>query len=285
MSTTSKVIPKFYLPKEHPEDMKLLVEGLVTNNGQPLKSAVSWLQEKLTVHEGRTTGKTMSATTIKNYLAGFYVLDLFKADNILYSESQPLERASVPSKARIEVIGSLKLILNFQSIETFNESLTRICLQYSKIVRDYNSDRRVLQAKFELEDKPKPTKLQYLLIKHCDYSYVGHPGVGYLDMFYQDKVQIDNSLKLLQFIAENYRDVAQRNLGLIPLDKIFNHLKEVTDYREEDFKKYLTQLQLTNRIELRTTKSQLAQNMGIDLVDIRGIQYGFVKIVEPAIAI
>ena len=75
MSTTSKVIPKFYLPKEHPEDMKLLVEGLVTHNRQPLKSSVLWLQEKLTAHQGRTTGKTKSATTIKNYLAGFYVLD------------------------------------------------------------------------------------------------------------------------------------------------------------------------------------------------------------------
>lgn len=285
MGTTSKIIPKFYLPKEYPEDMKLLVEGLVANNGQPLKSTVLWLQEKLTAHEGRTIGKTKSATTIKNYLAGFYVLDLFKANNHLYSESPPQDRASVLSQARIEVIVPLKLILNSKSIESFNESLTRICLQYSKIVREYNSDRRILQEKFELEEKPKPAKLQELLTKYCGYSYVGNPGVGYLDIFYQDKVQIDNSLKLLQFIAENYRDLAQSNLGLIPLVNIFNHLKEVSEYREEDFKKYLTQLQLTNRIELRATKTQFAQNIGLDLIDIRGVKYGFIKIVEPAIAI
>ncbi len=281
----SKIIPIFYLPKKYPEDMKLLVEGLVANDGQALKSAVLWLQGKLLAHEGRRIGSPMSDTSIKNYLAGFYVLDLFKANNNLYSEVQPLKRASVPLEARIEVIKPLRLILKSQPIESFTESFTQICLQYSQIIILYNIERRRLQEKHELSAKPKPAKLQHLLQKYCGYTYVGHPGVGYLDMFYRDKVRIDNYLNLLEFMVSHYGKIAEKTLGLIPIVNILNHLVGISDYRAEDFKQHLIQLQLTHRIELMTTKSQMAKNMGLELFDIRGVKYGFVKIVESAIAI
>ena len=77
----------------------------------------------------------------------------------------------------------------------------------------------------------------------------------------------------------------QKSLGLVPLAQIFTYLKQVSDYTEDEFKKHLIQLQLTHRIELRTTKSQFARNIGIDLVDIRGVNYGFIKLLEPAIAV
>lgn len=276
----SKIIPVFYLPKKYPEDMRLLAEGLVANDGQTLKSAVSWLQGKLVAHEGRKAGNPMSDTTIKNYLAGFYILDLFKANNKLYSEATLLKRASVPIQATIKVISPLRTILDSKSVESFNESLTQVCSQHSQLVKTYNFDRRLLQEKHQLEEKSNPAKIQQLLIEYCGYSYVGHPGVGYLDLFYTDKVQIDNYLKFLQVIIDNYGEMARQNLGLIPLANVFERLKQVSDYREEEFKRYLLQLKLTNRIELRTTKSQLAENMGIELVDIQGTKYGFMKLVE-----
>jgi flagellin-specific chaperone FliS len=287
----SKIIPVFYLPKEYPEDIKLLAEGLLANDGQSLKSAVLWLQGKLLAHSGPKAGSPMSDTTIKNYLAGFYVLDLFKASAgnasakslRFYSDAQPQIRASVPIQAKIEIINPLQFILNSSTIESFSENLTRLCFERSRLVIDYNYDRRILQEKYGLEEKPKPAKLQELLKNYCGYSHVGHPGLGYLDLFYKEKVQIDNYLKLLQFIRENYREMAQQNLGLIPLANVFARLKQISDYREEDFKRYLIQLKLTNRIELRTTKSQLAKNMGIELIDIQGIKYGFIKIVESAV--
>ena len=34
----SKIIPIFYLPKEYEEDIRILSEGLVANNGQSLKA-------------------------------------------------------------------------------------------------------------------------------------------------------------------------------------------------------------------------------------------------------
>lgn len=287
----SKIIPVFYLPKEYPEDMKLLAEGLVASRGQTFKSAVLWLQDKLVAHEGKKAGSPMSDTTIKNYLAGFYVLDLFKASDSsasakslhFYSDASPQKRASVPIKAKIEAINQLQVILNTSTIESFSENFNRLCFERSKLVIDYNYDRRILQERYGLEAKPKPGQLQEFLKKYCGYSDVGHPGVGYLDLFYRDKVQIDNYLKLLQFIVENYGEVARQNLGLIPLVNIFARLKQIADYREEDFKRYLVQLKLTNRIELRTTKSQLAENMGIELIDIQGIKYGFIKVVESAV--
>jgi hypothetical protein len=284
----SKIIPIFHLPKEYPEDMRILAKGLVANNGQTLKTTLSWLEGKLVTHKahrGKPAGTPMSGTTIKNYLTGFYVLDLFKADGKLYSETMPRPRASVSVNAKIEVSKPLEIVLQNSSVEVFEENFTRTCSQYSQVVIDYNSNRWLLQEKYHINDNCPPAQLKELLTKYCEYSYVGHPGVGYLEIFYNEKIQIDNYLNLFDFIVKNYSDLAEKSLGLIPLANILNHLRQVSDYTDEDFKKHLIQLQLTHRIELRTTKSQLARNMGIDLVDIRGVKYGFIKILEPAIAV
>jgi uncharacterized protein YutD len=287
----SKIIPIFYLPKEYEEDMRILAEGLVANNGQTLKVALSWLERKLVTHKahkGKPAGTPMSATTIKNYLAGFYVLDLYKADGHIYSDTKTEKtRASISVQSKIQVINPLEnFAQNFSSLEAFNENLTQICSQYSQLVKDYSNARFLLYEKHQLSENPEASQLQELLIKHCGYRYVGNPGVGYLDLFYRHKIQIDNYLNLLDFILNNYRDIAQKSLGLVPVAQIRDRVvKQVSDYTEEDLKKHLIQLQLTHRIELRTTKSQLARNMGIDLIDIRGVKYGFIKILESAIAV
>ena len=281
----SKIIPIFYLPKKYPEDMRVLVEGLVANNGQTVKAALSWLSGKLLAHSGKKAGSPMAEATIKNYLAGFYVLDLFKADGNLYSETSPRQRASVSVKSKIEVAKpALDVFSKYLSIELFEESLTQLCTESSQICRDYNCDRLKLHEKYQLEENPEPSKLKELLEKHCGYSYVGNPGVGYLDLFYRDKVQIDNYIKLMEVILNNYGDYAKENLGLVPIDKILNSLKYGYDYVDEEIQRFLIKLRITNRIELRMTKTQLAKNLGIELVDIQGVKYGFLKIVDYSLA-
>ncbi|AFY83979.1 hypothetical protein [Oscillatoria acuminata] len=286
----SKIIPVFYIPKEYPEDMKILAEGLVANNGQTLKATLSWLEGKLVTHKphkGKPAGIPMSATTIQNYLEGFYVLDFYKADGQLYSETQTEKtRASISVQSKIQAVTPLEnLVKHSDNLERFTENLTEIGCQYSQLVKDYNKALSILDEQEWLPENPTPAKLQELLVQHCGYSFVGQPGVGYLDRFYRDKISIDSYLNLLDFIVKNYGDQAQKSLGLVPLAQIFTYIKQVSDYTEDEFKKHLIQLQLTHRIELRTTKSQFARNIGIDLVDIRGVNYGFIKILEPAIAV
>jgi hypothetical protein len=286
----SKIIPVFYLPKEYPEDMRILTQGLVASNGQTLKAALSWLEGKLVTHKahkGKPAGTPMSATTIKNYLAGFYVLDIYKADGQLYSETKPEKtRSSISVQSKIEVIKPLEtLAKKSSSVEVFNEKFTQICSQYSQIIKDYTKDRFLLYEKHQLSENPEPSQLEKILIQHCAYSYVGNPGVGYLDLFYRHQIQIDNYLNLLDFILNNYRDIAQKSLGLVPVAQIRDRIMtQGAGYTEEHFKKHLIQLQLTHRIELRTTKSQFAQNIGIDLVDIHGVKYGYIKLLELTIA-
>lgn len=285
----SKIIPVFYLPKEYPEDMRILTQGLVASNGQTLKAALSWLEGKLVTHKahkGKPAGTPMSATTIKNYLAGFYVLDIYKADGQLYSETKPEKtRLSISVQSKIEVIKPLEtLAKKSSSVEVFNEKFTQICSQYSQIIKDYTKDRFLLYEKHQLSENPEPSQLEKLLIQHCGYSYVGNPGVGYLDLFYRDKIQIENYLNLLEFIVKNYGDLAHKSLGLVPVAQIRDRIMtQGSDYSEEDFNRHLTQLRLTHRVELITTKSQLAQNIGIDLVEISGIRYGFLKVIQPAL--
>lgn len=285
----SKIIPVFYLPKEYPEDMRILTQGLVASNGQTLKAALSWLEGKLVTHKahkGKPAGTPMSATTIKNYLAGFYVLDIYKADGQLYSETKPEKtRSSISVQSKIEVIKPLEaLAKKSYSVEVFNEKFTQICSQYSQIIKDYTKDRFLLYEKYQLSENPEPSQLEKLLIQHCGYSYVGNPGVGYLDLFYRDKIQIENYLNLLEFIVKNYGDLAHKSLGLVPVAQIRDRIMtQGSDYSEEDFNRHLTQLRLTHRVELITTKSQLAQNIGIDLVEISGIRYGFLKVIQPAL--
>lgn len=285
----SKIIPVFYLPKEYPEDMRILTQGLVANNGQTLKAALTWLEGKLVTnkaHKGKPAGTPMSATTIKNYLAGFYALDLYKADGHIYSETNTEKtRASISVQSKIQVINPLEnLAHNSPSIEVFNENLTQICSQYSQLVRDYTNARFKLHETHQLSDNPEPSVIQKLLIQNCGYSYVGNPGVGYLDLFYREKIEIDSYMKLLEFIVKNYAGIAQKTLGLVPLSQIFTHLTLVANYTKIDFDTHLNQLRLTHRVELITTKAQLAQNIGIDLVEISGIKYGFVKVIQPALA-
>ncbi|MBE9222601.1 hypothetical protein IQ215_07810 [Cyanobacterium stanieri LEGE 03274] len=281
----SKIIPKFHLPKEYPEDMKLFTESLVHNNGQTLKAVVNSLFGKIMSHTGKTKGKSKSKTTIKNYLTGFYVLDLFSSDNLFYSDTAPSEKVSISINSVISVTPTLKDCLHSSSIDSFNEKFTDLCTEKSLLIRKYNSDRNFLKEKHNLPENPSRSLIQQMLVKHCDYSYVGIPGVEYLDRFYQDKIQIDSYLKLMSFILQNYGELAKKRLGLIPIANILDHIKKISNYTDEEFKQHLLQLQLTHRIELRTTKSQLARNMGIDLVNIRGVQYGFMKILEPSILV
>lgn len=276
----SKIIPKFYLPKEYPEDMRILVQALIENDGEKLNQAIDWLTGKMISHTGRTQGQPKKNTTIKNYLDGIYVLDLFSSDNLFYSDKPPSPKVSLSRKHIIHVKPELKECINGSSIDRFNEKLTQICSEQSFLVKEYKNDKMFLKEKYGLPDKYSLSFLQKMLIDKCNYSYVDKKGMTYLDIFYQDKMQIDDYLQLMNFILENYRDFAKERLGLIPVANILNHLKRVSYYTDEMFKKHLIQLQLTHRIELRTTKSQLARNMGIDLLEIRGVKYGFIKILE-----
>lgn len=268
--------------------MRILAKGLVANNGKTLKDTLSWLEGKLVTHKphkGKPAGTPMSATTIQNYLAGFYVLDLYKADGQLYSETKTEKtRASISVRAKIQVIKPLE---NFEKslsyIEVFEEKLTQIVCQNSQLVKDYIQAYCLLNEKEFLPENQTHAKLQDLLVQHCGYSFVGDPGIGYLEVFYQDKISIDNYLNLFEFIVKHYGDQAQKSLGLVPLAQIFTHLKQVSNYTEEDFNRHLTQLWLTHRVELITTKSKLAQNIGIELVEISGIKYGFLKVIQPAL--
>lgn len=279
MKVMPKIIPKFYLPKEYPEDMRLIAEALINQDGKDLKSVVNCLVGKIISHSGKTEGQPKSPTTIKNYLDGFYVLDLFSSDNLFYSDTSPSEKVSLSIKSKIQIKPNLKeYLFASSSIDSFNEKFTQFCADQSLLVRQYNQDITLLKKDYNLPDKPKPSLLQEMLIKHCNYSYVGHPGVGYLDIFYQDKIQIDSYLQLMQFIIQNFGEIAKQRLGLIPISMVLGNIHKVPNYTDEEFKQHLIQLQLTHRIELRTTKSQLARNMGIDLVDIRGVKYGFLKI-------
>jgi hypothetical protein len=100
---------------------------------------------------------------------------------------------------------------------------------------------------------------------------------GYRD--YLPKIEIDSHHKLLEFILENYSSVAPKTLGLVPIYKIFIHTQmRANNYTKEDFILHLNQLRLTHKLQLVTTKSQLAKNFGIELVEISGIKYGFVRI-------
>jgi hypothetical protein len=243
---------------------------------------VNSLFGKITSHTGKTKGKSKSKTTIKNYLTGFYVLDLFSSDNLFYSDTAPSEKVSISINSVIEITPTLKDCLHSSSVDSFNEKLTDLCTEKSLLIKKYNSDRNFLKEKHDLPENPTPSLIQQMLVKHCDYSYVGNPGVGYLDRFYQDKIQIDSYLKLIGFILRNYGDSTHKHLGLIPIADILDHLKKVSDYTDEEFKKHLIQLQLTRRIELKMTKSQVAKNIGINLIDIRGVKYGFIKILEAS---
>ena len=278
----NKIIPIFYLPKENPEDIQLLLKGLTENDGQTLKSVVTWLQGKVIAHSGPRIGQPMKEDTIKRYLYGIYALDLFQADDKFYRDMEPQKRVSVPIKAKIRVDPRITTLITIESTELFKQKFTQICFSVSQLLESYSADRQFIKKKFDSGEKFSIDEMRQLLLKHCGYSYAGseksNKSIGYLEIFYKEKIQIDNYLSVLNFIVKNFSKIANKNLGLVPIADIMQHLKSQTDHDEEILKLYIHQLQLTNQIELRSTKSQLAKNMNIELVDIYGVKYGFVKI-------
>jgi hypothetical protein len=87
---------------------------------------------------------------------------------------------------------------------------------------------------------------------------------------------------LLEFIKANFEKGA-KIMWLIALQDVFNRVEEsgkFPAYTKEDIVKELTCLRLLSKIRLLTTKSMLAKNIGIELFDIDGIHYGFLKIEE-----
>lgn len=92
---------------------------------------------------------------------------------------------------------------------------------------------------------------------------------------------MSNHLELMQFILNNFNTYYKSNMNYVPISKILNLLKEtVTNYNEEQIKQYLVKLRILNYIELKLTKSLLAKNLKIELVNINGIKYGLIKILK-----
>lgn len=92
-------------------------------------------------------------------------------------------------------------------------------------------------------------------------------------------MKIETDSELMVFILKNYSHVAKKRLDLVPLSPILSQLKEFGN-DEEKIKKLLIRLRILNLIELRTTKTIAAINLGIELLDINGVKYGFVKILN-----
>ncbi len=279
----SKIIPRFYLPIEYQKEMRIYAEGLVANDGRNIKAILQWLQGKLISQEGDTAGKPKKERTIKNYLCGFYVLDLFQADNNFYRQLKPKKTVSLSPKAEINIIPEFRLISEIKSDYLFKEKLTQLCFEYSTILKNYDIDRNLLQKNYELGNKLKPDLIRKILLEDYNYSHIGDKyknPIGCLEIFYKDKIEITSYLNLMEFIVKNYTNYAKDNMGLVPISEIFNQLHKVSDNADEEIKKFLIKLRITNRIELRMTKTQLAKNLGIELVNIQGVEYGFLKILD-----
>jgi hypothetical protein len=97
---------------------------------------------------------------------------------------------------------------------------------------------------------------------------------------FQNICPFDSHLDLMKFIIKDYGEYARQNLGLVPLCYIIKNLSSLPDYNEDKIQKFLIDLRITNRIELRMTKTQLAKNLNLELVNIRGVLYGFLKILD-----
>ncbi|MEP0921210.1 hypothetical protein [Leptolyngbya sp. ST-U4] len=259
--------------------MRTIVQAISDNSGCSIGQVILDLKGKLVSHQGKTKGQPKSPSTIANYLKGFYILDLFKQRNSFYSELPPLRTISLFGKEKYEAIGALERILKAPSISLFNEQLTSFCSRNSSLVKLYTEDINKLKAIFDIDDIPNPKKLQDLLIKNCGYEFVGNPGVGYLDIFYREIIQIDNYLNLLRFILENFQ--IEKHFELIKIGEVYEKLISRSEgYEEEQFKKHLFQLKSTHRIDLKVTKPSHAKNLNIKLFEIQGVQYGFLKILD-----
>lgn len=88
---------------------------------------------------------------------------------------------------------------------------------------------------------------------------------------------------LLEFISKEFEGRIKEALGYVPLQDVFKRVEEsgkFPAYTRKDIAQELISLRLIHKIRLITTKRMLAQNLGIELFEINGINYGFLKIEE-----
>ena len=88
---------------------------------------------------------------------------------------------------------------------------------------------------------------------------------------------IDNPSQLLELISDIYMQ-SEGSLGLVSISQILPYIKDMSGYTEKKFKEHLIYLELTHQIKLKTTSSRFALNMGIALIYIQGVSYGYIKI-------
>ena len=86
---------------------------------------------------------------------------------------------------------------------------------------------------------------------------------------------------LVEQTAEVITRLAYQDTGFLAIQEIDAALSEAGGYspiyNPGNLGHILIRLQVTHRIELKTTKSRLAENLGIKLYKIGGVNYGFVK--------
>lgn len=281
-----KVIPKFYIPKKFSNERKIIATAIVKSQCEVLGVAIKYLRSNLMVYEGqKITEKPKSKSVIENYLRGFYAVDLMKLDGKLYSEADPHLRLTdknlvkISAKAKVEVIKPLESLVDLDDA-LFEEKFLQLVAQSSELFKSYVLDISAF-SRDEYKKLSKEKQIE-LLRGRCNYTEVSEEGLRALNIFLEDKTYIDNYLALFNFIKTNYEYTSQDNLGLIPIGLIINDLKSKSNYKEEEFKKFLMQLKYTNRIALKTTKNQLAKSGDLELVDIHGMKYGFVKLLNSS---
>lgn len=100
------------------------------------------------------------------------------------------------------------------------------------------------------------------------------------------------STKAIEYICETLTEAIQVNLaegeilsliekdahpfGLMPLNPIISKVV-ANNVERPHIEKALVRLNIQGKVELRTTKTGVAKSLGVDLVDIRGVKYGFLK--------
>jgi hypothetical protein len=107
-------------------------------------------------------------------------------------------------------------------------------------------------------------------------------GIG-LQRLYLKMDSPDDLRGLLDFLKSSFQEESKKSLGMIALQEVLKRVKgsgKWPAFTEDDIVDELARLYLLGRIELVTTKSGLARAIGIELVRIRGIHYGFMKIVD-----
>lgn len=281
----NKVIPKFWIPNRFSDERRIISLAIVENKGRNLKAVYEWLQSKLTVQDGRESqGKPKSERSIEGYLRGFYAVDLFKLDGKVYSEVDYEKKVTksclvrISRNSKVESIDSLEELIEFNE-NTFKEKFVQYTAQSSNLLKTYIND---VYDNFDISEYRKLSKRKQIdfLKDRCGYTEVIQEGLGSLNIFLEDKTNIDSYLSLFEFIQLNYSKLAQENFGLIPIGIVVDDLKRKSNYQEDEFKSFLMQLKYTNRIVLKTTKSQLAKSRDLELMDIHGIRYGFLKLID-----